>query len=100
MLLDIRPRVGQVPATFVSECSAVCKGQEWILHFTGFGTDVSKCIEDMRELLRGQILRIIVAAVDCLYQFGQYALFLCVRALGMVIGRGSCTVKANMTSQT
>ena len=64
MLLDVRPRIGQVPATSVSECSAFCKGKEQILHFSGFGTDVSECIEDMRELLCGQILRVIVAAVD------------------------------------
>ena len=72
MLLDIRPRVGQVPAILGQD--VFCSKDQWHdLHFAVFGPNVGKCIEDVRQLVGGQILWVVVAAVNCLW--GMSTLF-------------------------
>lgn len=67
MLLDIGPRVGQVSAVLGQEMLLQSvRVQQQDLHFAVLRTNIGKCIEDMCQLLRGQILRVVVAAVNCL----------------------------------
>lgn len=67
MLLHIRPAVGQIPILSLSMkmlFQREAPAGSGNIHLTSLRVDISKGVEDMGQFLRGQILRVVVAAVD------------------------------------
>lgn len=67
VLLDVGPCVAQVPAAESEDFLLLLTCENLHIHFSGFGSDISKCIENMGQFLGGQILWIVVSSVDRLY---------------------------------
>lgn len=66
MLFNIRPAVGQISALYDQQL-VLSRHEVICVHFSRVGSDIGKCIVYMGQLFDGEVLWVVVAAVDGLF---------------------------------
>jgi hypothetical protein len=65
VLLDIGPGVRKVSVSALALAWAGFHISPWFgLHFASLWPDIGECVENMGQFLRGEILGVVVAAID------------------------------------